>query len=156
MPEPLFARLSTPTKIHGRDEVDRVRAKEELRHDSEVPGPCASQSPEEIGFALLVAHAKSAVGRHDLDPDDVVAGEPEGPRGVAVATAEREPCDTHLFACAEGHGTSDIPQAPVDGAELRPGCDPGRPVGPRVDVREARHIEHEARCGREPGEGVPT
>ena len=90
----------------------------ERRHDAEVP-PAAADPPEEVGPLLLADRDGRGIGRHEVDRDEVVAGQPVAPHQEADAAAERQARDARA-----AHGASGRRQAVGDGL--------GVEVGPRA------------------------
>ena len=79
--------------------------------DPEVAA-AAAQRPEQLGVAVRPATTRSPVGRHDLGPDQVVAGEALGARQPADPAAQRQPAD------------AGVAERPADDRQvMRPGRD---------------------------------
>ena len=102
----------------------------ELGHDPEVAAASAER-PEQLRIAVLAGDDDGPIGRHDLRPNEVVAGQPGR---------------THEKADAAGQGQA-----------TDPGVDE-RPAGGRKVVRNRGPIEvlpqSPARCPRPPSRGV--
>ena len=72
--------------------AERVEPELEGGRDPEVPAG-AAQAPEELGLLGLGRADEPAVGRDELDGDEVVDGEPEVPLEAAHAPTERQARD---------------------------------------------------------------
>ncbi len=72
------------------DRRQRVEAVRQGRRDAEVPA-AAPECPEEVGMRVLRHVEDLAVGRDELDRDEVVRGEPVLRHDPAEAAAEGEP-----------------------------------------------------------------
>ena len=91
----LGAHLDRPGDHARIDLGHRVELDLERRHDAERPA-AAAQGEEEVGIAAGVDPARLAVGRHDLDRPDAVAGEAVLAGEPADAAAEREAGDARV------------------------------------------------------------
>jgi len=73
--------------------AERMELELEARHDAEVAA-AAADAPVQV-FVLVRARDEDFAGRgHDLGRPDVVAGEPETPPEVSIATPERQATDS--------------------------------------------------------------
>ncbi len=137
--------------------LDRVQAELERGDHAEVAA-AAAQRPEQLGMLVRGRAHLLALGGHELDGEQVVAGqavlalEPAGP------AAEREAGHAGGRHAAAGGGEA----VGLGGAvELRPGragADARDPaLGVDLDRRHAAHVDHEPVVDeREPGDRVPA
>ena len=127
------------------------------RGDPEVPA-AAAQTPHQIGIRLVGHLQHLAVRGHQLDGDQVVAGQALGGHQPAQPAAQRVAGDPGGRDRAPGDGQAVRPGRLVDVAPARAALCPGRRRR-RVDVDPAHpgQVDHQAALGHRPaGDVVPA
>ena len=138
------------------DHRQRPQPVRQRRGDPEVPA-AAAETPHQVGMRLVGYLQHLAVRGHQLDGDQVVAGEALGRHQPAQTAAQRVAGDPGGRDGAPGDGESVHPGRVVDVAPARAALCPGR-RSRRVDVDRAHpgQIDHQAALGHRPaGDVVP-
>src|SRR5262249_14842420 len=102
------------------------------RGDDTGGSPAASQRPEQVGVLVFGRPQQLAVGRHDVDGEEVVDREAVLAHQPADATAESEPCDSGVAHDSAGGGQTVRLRLVVDVTPQRTTLHPGPAVG-RID-----------------------
>ena len=96
--------------------------------------PLPPRTPQKSsGFSSSLARTTRAVGRHQLDGEEVVRGQPALALEPAAAAPERQPRDPGRREAAAGHRQAVLLGGGVELAPRHPGLRAGGPR-PRVDV----------------------
>jgi hypothetical protein len=121
-----------------------VEGELELGHHPEVPAT-PTQPPVQVRVLRLADVQELAVGGHDLEPGDVVAGQPVASRQPAHPAAECEPADAGMGDVASRGGQAERLRGPVQVAEQRTARHPGAtPVGVDAHRAQQRQVYHQA------------
>ena len=145
-----------PLERVDRHLSDRVRAEDEPRDDAEVPPSASTQGPVQIRVPARVAHDGAAVSENDCCLEQVVAREPELPRGEADAAAERQTPDAHGRARSAGNGAAELRQMGVHVDQPCAGADHRMTVPVERDPVQPRDVHHDAGRRRITAVAVPT
>ena len=141
-PCPIDLRVRELAHDHGGP--DRVQPKSERRHDPEVPA-AAAQSPQQFGLVGLAYDDHRSVGEHHLGGQEIVAGEAEPSRQVAVSTTESQTPHArvryHAGRSRQAEALRLRVHVPEEGAARNRG---GAGVGIHVDLTHAREVDYDA------------
>ena len=99
------------------------------RGDHAEVAAAATQRPEQVGVLVLGRAQPLAVGRHDIDREEVVDRETVLAHQPADATAEREPGDAGVAHDSAGGRQTVRLRLAVDVAPQSTTLHPGRSVG---------------------------
>lgn len=153
--------LGSPVERPGDQAADDVRsdlveAEAEAGHDADVR-PRPAYRPEEVRVLVARRATQHAVGRDDLDLDQVVRGPAEPAAEVAQPAAERQTRDADVRDEAEHRRESVLLGGLVHVPEAAPRADVRDPAhGVDGDLRHPRHVEQQASVGdRGAGDVVP-
>jgi hypothetical protein len=111
----------------------------ELGDHAEVAA-AAAQRPVQVGMRMPAGPDHVARGRHHLERDDVVAGQPVLPGEPAHPAAERQATDAGVRDVARRGGQAVLLRRAVERAEQRAALHPG-PLSHRVDPYRAHRAE---------------
>ncbi len=124
------------------------------RDHPELPTTRAAQRPEQV--RLVVGVHDTAVGEHDLGPDQAVAGQPVLASEQPDPTAEGEPRDAHGRPAPRRQGPPVRVECGIDLAQPGSGADRRHAVVGDADPVEAGQVEHDPVRRRPAREAVPA
>src|SRR6266542_4523010 len=115
--------LPRPCNCVVRHALDGMRAEVEAGDNSEVAPAPAAAGPVEIGMLGATAGQNLPSRRHDREPEEAVAGQPQLAAGVTGPTAEGETGDPDARARAGGDRGRTLRKLRIDVDQECPGPD---------------------------------
>jgi len=113
------------------------------RDHTELAAAGAAQSPEQVGFVVVVALHDAAICEHHLCADKAIARQPVLASEQAYPAAQGEARDADTGTAAARQGAAIGVQRRVHLAQAGTGSDRGDPVRCHGDAIEARQVQHD-------------